>query len=364
MSVVWFKVLPPKFGGQKAVALFNAYLAEHAPLLCLCSRNNAYQTNTSFRIQKALPVGKRQVLNPVVWRRIYRIAKHHRATHLVLEFPYHGIAGVLCRQGLGLKLVVHAHNIEYLRFKEGGKRGWRWLYRLERWTMRNADLVLFKTEADLQTAQKTFDLEEKKLSVAPYGVEERKAYNKNDSGSIVRKRHDIGTGEKILLFAGTLDYWPNADAVVALVQKLIPLLNATTLSYKVVVCGRNRFKAFQYLKDLHNEKLVMAGEVNDIETYFKAADVFLNPVQSGGGVQTKTMDALSYHLNVVCFASKAAGIDHAEKKIFAAADGDWQRFATNVIKALSSNEPTPPAFFEAYNWRNIAANAFQKIIAC
>ncbi len=362
LSVVWFTVFPPKFGGQKAVSLFNAYLSKYVPLLCLCSNDNV-DSNAGYSIQRSLPVGKSQFFNPAVWRTIYCTAKQDRNTHLLLEFPYHGIAGVLCKRLLKTKLIVHAHNIEYLRFKERGKLGWRLLYQLEKWTMKAADLIFFTTEKDLDTAKKAFGLDGNKLAVAPYGAEEKR-FDKKAVQTIIKKRHGMKEGEKILLFAATLDYAPNADAAVAIVEKLVPLLNQTTLAYKVIVCGRNRFASFQYLNGLQHENLVMAGEVADIETYFGAADVFINPVLTGGGVQTKTMDALSYHLSTVCFASKAAGIKHAENKLFVVADEDWTGFATAIITASQTQTATPALFFQTYNWRTIAAGVFEKIRDC
>lgn len=363
LSLVWFKVLPAKYGGQKAVALFNRHLAVHATLLCLCSKNNE-AVDTGYRIDNSLPVGKAQFFNPFIWLKIYRTVKKESVTHLLLEFPYHGIAGVLCKKLLGVKLVVHEHNIEYLRFKEQKERGWWWLYLLERWTLRHADAVFFITKEDRQTAEKSFGLKPEKLSVVSYGVTKRNTPSREEAQAVIKKRHSIQPKEKILLFAGTLDYNPNADAIVAIYEYLIPLLDQQNFHYKIITCGRNQ-SSFHYLNELKAPtKLVMAGEVDDVETYFLAADVFINPVLTGGGVQTKTLDALSYHLNVVCFDSKLRGIENAGEKVFAVADGDWQAFANVTIAATQSSAPTPAAFFETYDWRTIAAKAYQKMLAC
>ncbi|WP_345238898.1 glycosyltransferase family 4 protein [Flavisolibacter ginsenosidimutans] len=363
LSVVWFKVLPPKFGGQKAVAFFNQHLAKCAPLICLCSKNNE-SIATNYRIENILPVGKIQVLNPFAWQKIYTAAKREGITHLLLEFPYYGLAGMLCKKLLGVKLVVNTHNIEYLRFKEQKKWWWGLLFHLERLILRAADAVFFKTEADLNAAQRKFDLTPKNLAVIPYGVDEMKGFNKAKARHIVQQKHGVEANERILLFAGTLDYVPNADAVVSVEKNLIPLLNQQSFPYKIIVCGRNRFKKFQYLNDLQNDRLLLAGEVDNIETYFEAADVFINPVLSGGGLQTKTLDALSYHLNVVCFRSKTVGISNAENKIFSVRDGDWNAFASKIIAASQRTTETPQAFFKKYNWRTIAADAYKKILAC
>ena len=152
-----------------------------------------------------------------------------------------------------------------------------------------------------------------------------------------------------------------ADAVLSIAEKLIPLLNQGSFSYKIIICGRNHLQKFDYLSQLENEHLVMAGEVADIETYFLASTVFINPVLTGGGVQTKIIDALSHHLNVVCFDSRGQGIAYAEKKIFTVEDGDWKALANAVIKASANSYATEAAFFAEYNWNAIADKAYQKL---
>src|SRR6476661_7374262 len=97
LSVVWYRVLPPLFGGQKGVAFFMEHLARQAPLTCLCSRTNQ-SVPAAFIIDNSLPVSKTQFLNPLCWMKIYRKAGNLRTTHLIVEFPYYGIAGWLCKQ--------------------------------------------------------------------------------------------------------------------------------------------------------------------------------------------------------------------------------------------------------------------------
>lgn len=363
VSLVWFRVLPPKYGGQKAVAFFNQHLAQHAPLLCLCASANQ-QIDRPYRIDNRLPNGRSSVLNPFAWLVIFQTVKREGATHLILEFPYYGIAGWLCQKLLGVKLIVRSHNIEYRRFREAGKWWWRALFVLEDWTLRHADMVFVKTVAELEIATRIFRLPSHKISVLPVGVEEQAIMNKSAAIGEVQKRHHLLPDEKILLFAGTLDYGPNADAVSALAQNLVPLLTEAGLPYRIIVCGRIQKKEFHHVKDAENDHLLVLGEVEDVETYFAAADVFLNPVQTGGGVQTKSLDALSYQLNVVCFQSRTAGIFGAGNKISAVPDGDWEAFSAAVLRAVNFTQPTPVAFFEAHNWRSIAAKAYQKILTC
>lgn len=357
LSVVWYKVLPARFGGQKGVALFNEYLGRLAPLHCLCSKDNVVE-QTSYSVDASLPVGKSQFFNPFCWRKIYKAAKRFRATHLILEFPYHGIAGMFCKKRLGVKLIVHSHNIESLRFREQKKNLWKALHHLEKWTLRHADLIFFKTEKDRSFALRNFYLDKNKTAIAPYGVVRKPIVSKQAAKDEMFKRHNILPETKLLLFAGTLDYGPNADAFVGLKNNLVPLLNKTGLDYKIVVCGRIVFESFAYLRKTQNDRLLYVGDVEDVEIYFAAADVFLAPVFAGGGVQTKAVEAVSFGLNTVCFAGMNEGITGAEAKIFSVPKHNWQAFTDATLKALRSETPTPAAFFENHNWQNTAAKAY------
>lgn len=357
LSLVWYKVLPPLYGGQKGVALFNEYLGRLIPLTCLCAKTNE-PIETSYTVDNSLPAGKGQFLNPFCWRKIISTAKRDKTTHLLLEFPYHGFIAVLCKRILGVKLVLHSHNIESIRFQEQGKRWWKALFALERWTMKNADVVFFKTEKDQTRAIDLYKFDKHKSVIVPYGVEARNSVNKQKARDFIFDRHSIAPGTKLLLFAATLDYGPNAMAMKDFEAKLIPLLNKQDSVYKIIVCGRIVYKSFDHLKCIHNENLLYAGNVTDIDVYFAAADAFLNPVLSGGGVQTKMIDALNADLNVVCFEGMQEGIAGAENKIFTASKNDWPAFADATSRALNYHSPTPSAFFQHHDWNTIAAKAF------
>ncbi|MCW3073837.1 MAG: glycosyltransferase family 4 protein [Flaviaesturariibacter sp.] len=354
ISVVWFKVLPAKFGGQKGTALFNKYLAERFELSCLCSSNNEKDASANYKLINKLPISKWQFIDPFCWKAILQSAKKEGANALILEYPYHGIAAVLAKSLLGIPFILHQHNIEYERFRQLGKWWWRLLKVYERWTCRRADLVLFKTTEDRNIAIQQFAIAHNKSFLLPYGIE---LTSDTNEPSIIKTKYGL-TDEAILLFAGTLDYAPNAEAVKAVYQKLAPQLDHLPFKYKIFICGRNRNPAFSYLKELAHPNILQAGEVEDIIPYFEAASVFINPVLTGGGVQTKIIDALSYHCNTVAFEYGLTSIDKAVcgEKIFPVANENWKEFAQAVYGAAGRKSDTPPLFFETYSWRNIINN--------
>jgi glycosyltransferase involved in cell wall biosynthesis len=357
LSLVWFRIFPAKYGGQKGIALFHKYLSEHTALTCLCSADNKGEHGMPFTILPHLPASRWQLVNPLVWWRILRTARKEKANIILLEHPYHAIAGILCRRLLGTKLVLHQHNIEYLRFKELGKWWWPVLQSLERMACRTSHLVFFKTAEDIDFALLKFNLDPGRCALLPYGVEreERMAGSRKD----IQQQYGLKDQSVIILFAGTLDYEPNAEAVASIYRKLAPQLEALNFSFRILICGRNKFPRFAWLHQLQHPSVTMVGEVDDIRPYLDAADVFIDPVLSGGGIQTKILDALARHCTVVSFEHGATGIDQliVEQKLVWVEDGAWKDFAAAIRHAAHITTNTPEAFFKKYSWETIAGKA-------
>ncbi|MCG2615393.1 glycosyltransferase family 4 protein [Terrimonas sp. NA20] len=359
LSLVWYKVYPPSFGGQKGVALFNRQLAKHCELVCLCSDNN--EPREPYTVLPALPGGQRHVINPFYWQKVKRICCAEKPSAIILEHPYQGISAWIAARTIKAKLVVHSHNIESSRFRQIGKWWWPVLRVYEKWVHRRADLSLFKTEEDLRWAIKYFGLDEEKCVVIPYGTEQTGRQRIADN--FVREKYAIRPEEKIFLFAGTLDYEPNAAAVENIFRELAPRLKASGIPFKILICGRNRFPSFQYLNDLSDQDIIMAGEVEHIEPIFTAADVFINPVLYSGGIQTKNIDAIANGCNTVCFASQSTGIpiEVCGNKLFVAADNNWDDFAGQVSNAAAFRHPTPLSFFQYFDWERILQSLIRKL---
>jgi glycosyltransferase involved in cell wall biosynthesis len=366
LSVVWYKILPAQFGGQKGIAEFNEHLAEHHTLYCLCSKNNEYK-KVNYTVLAELPVHKIQVINPANWWKINQKIRELNISHLILEHCYYGLAGIWARKFLSVKLIVHAHNIEATRFREIGKWWWRFLWLLEKKTYQASDLVLFKTPEDRDFAIRHFSLTEEQCMIVPYGLTRKnipQASEKMMAGNLIRNRHNIGFDEKILLFTGTLDYAPNANALLILVDIIIPMLNKLTEQpFRLVVCGRIINPEYQKLLSLNHEHYIYAGLVEDLDNYLLAADVFLNPVAEGGGIKVKTMEALAFNLPVISTEHSARGIDRTlvGKKLSICRDNDWHTFCQLITEAWHMNADTPDEFFKAYHWTRVIEPFLEKI---
>ena len=117
------------------------------------------------------------------------------------------------------------------------------------------------------------------------------------------------------------------------------------------------------LKAWNKDHIFYAGFVDDIDLYFKAADLFLNPVQSGGGVKTKMIESIALGTTVISTMSGAAGIDKTVcgDKLITIDDNDWSNFVKAIVENSDAASPTPDSYYESYYWGNIIRNILPAI---
>lgn len=344
-------MLPARFGGQQTISAFNNELGKHVRLICLCSKNNVAEGHEAYTVIPDLPVSKLQMINPFVWMKVADVIKREHITHIIIEHPYHAIAGWICRKRFGCKIIHYSHNIEYRRFKELKKWYWRLVKKEELWLGRFADLNICVTKEDADALMKETGTGSEKFFHLPHAVSKKNMDGKAEARNIICERHGISPNTSILLFNGTLDYRPNYDAVIYICNNIVPVLKKEMKHFVVLITGRCKTFSLQIPSSVA-AYVKYAGEVNNVEQYFLAANVYINPVQTGEGVQTKTLEALSYNLNTVCYQPLVRGIlvNLVKEKLFIA--GNISEFISHIHSALQKNNVITDAFFSFYSYNH------------
>lgn len=365
ISVVWYKVFPAEFGGQKGVAEFTQYLSRLIPLHIICAHNNTFQKE-NFTVQPILPTDKFQFYKQETYALIKEAIIAKKISHLLLEHPYYGWHGVRLAKKYTLNLIVRSHNIEYDRFRKLGKWWWPVLFILERYTHKHANLSLFKTKEDQQLAIRRFQLDPAKTMIAPIGITQHhppSAKEKESARDKLNTRHNIDPKHKILLFNGTLDYAPNAKALKHIVEEILPLLTAYRKDFTLLVTGRNEHSAYKWINKLHHPQMKIIGYVKDITPYFLGADIFLNPVSTGGGMKVKLMEALANDLNVISYKTATNGVDPklCGNKLKIVPNNESHSFIKALLEIWTSKEEIPKVFFENYHWEKIVKEVAERL---
>lgn len=121
----------------------------------------------------------------------------------------------------------------------------------------------------------------------------------------VEKKYDFA-------FVGNMNYPPNVEAVVFIVNEILPAFpNA-----KLLVAGATPHpKLVKLAKD--NANVVISGWIDDIRTAYASAEIFFAPMKTGTGMQNKLLEAMA--LGVPCvttsLANNAIGAAHNESII-------------------------------------------------
>ena len=362
LSLVSYPFLPPKMGGQKGIAYFNNYVSKHINLTCITTRNNIITDVLGYEVLTILSNKRYRYFNIFYFFTLRKQIRARKITHLILEHPYYGWLGVLLKYMCKVKLIVHSHNIESLRFKSTGRIWWKLLWLYEKFTHQQADGSFFIQENDRKYAIKEFKVDEKKCITVTYGFEMKippGMDEKKQAKYELCRQYKMDYSTKLLLFNGTLDYKPNLDALENIIKHINPLLlSSFNINYKLIICGKGLPARYNELRQYESVNIIYAGFVDDINLYFKGADIFINPVLDGGGIKTKLVEALGNGISAVSSQSGAIGVPLTVtgNKLSVVNDHDWPGFTKAIINADTSGN-IPSVFFDHFYWGNIAIKA-------
>lgn len=357
-----YQVYPAKTGGQKCIAGLYEYLSQRVPVSIVSTKNNEFPKEAAAHFFPLLGNSKLRYINPFLFVTLKKLFQKKKTTHLILEHPYYGWLGIFLKWFTNVKLVIHSHNIEGIRFKTTGKWWWRLLFHYEKLVHRHADINFFITEEDRNFALEKFRLDASKCHIITYGFDQDSMPSADaitEAKKTLRDVHGISKSEKIIFFNGTLDYKPNLDAVNTILNEINPrLLKKAASPYRIIICGKGLPASYDNLKAYESKNIIYAGFVEDIGLYFKGADCFINPVIDGGGIKTKLVEALGFNLSCISTNSGSIGVNTAitGKKLQIVPDGDWESF-TNAIFDVDEAATIPAPFFKWFYWGHISEQA-------
>jgi polysaccharide biosynthesis protein PslH len=170
--------------------------------------------------------------------------------------------------------------------------------RVERRLMRRAQHALFasaRDRADLVRVEGQRDDPLAPASVVPNGV---------DLAFWKRATRALGRDEIVL--TGAMDYPPNVDTAIHLVEDILPRVRATVPKAHVSIVGRDPSPSVRALDD--RPGVTVTGFVDDVRPYLEQASVFAAPIRFGAGIQNKVLEALAMEVPVVASPLAADGL--------------------------------------------------------
>jgi polysaccharide biosynthesis protein PslH len=350
-----YKYIKPDAGGKVCMYHSLNYLSRYCRVIAVSPISQEDDAKFLPEQRKLFSTSALRYANPMYIFSLKKIVKEEKVDCIILEHCYFAWLAFAVKKICKVPLVIRSQNVEYNRFKTFGKWWWPILKQYEIWSAKVADVTLCITKADLKTYSK--HVAANKLMDFPFGTTvSAMPVDRAASKQKVCDSLGIDTNTKLLFYNGALGYAPNKHGLDFILEKLNPVLATRLQKYKIIICGGGLADDYDKLSAYAEQHIVYLGFVDDIGTYFKAADVFLNPVIGGGGIKTKLIEAIAHGTTVVSSIDGANGFDEevAPHKIVKCTDDNVEEMCSAILDVLAKPyEATPESYYAHYYWDTI-----------
>lgn len=202
------------------------------------------------------------------------------------------------------RTILSEHNIDFERLREQcpglSPTTRKWLRDVEVDLCRRVDAVVTVSRRDRATLIRA-GVTPSRITVIPHGVD-RAAYRRRYTMN-VRKMHAVPAGTALLVFHGTFQYAPNADALRVIAREILPALRARHHAVKLLAIGVDP------PADIVGDDIIRVGPVDRLAPYLLSADVAVVPLGSGGGTRLKLLEYFAAALPVVATRKAVEGLE-------------------------------------------------------
>ncbi len=228
-----------------------------------------------------------------------------------------------------------------------------WLYR------READkLLTYEREMAAATTASVFVSEEEAdlfKQLAPESADKVVFRTQGVDNEYFSPEHDLDNPyeprQKVLVFTGAMDYWPNIEAVTWFCEHVLGEVKAAEPDFLFCIVGMKPTAEVQELGELPGVRVT--GGVPDVRPYLAHALAACLPLQLARGIQNKALEAMSMCLPVLATSDALVGIIAHEGVRNIVAD-DPQAMAQAALQILGEtrqqNVEGRNSVLAHYNW--------------
>jgi sugar transferase (PEP-CTERM/EpsH1 system associated) len=177
---------------------------------------------------------------------------------------------------------------------------------------------------------------------------------------------EIASCQPYIVFTGSMDYFPNVDAVHVFCREVFPRIRAQVPNAQFFIAGRNPTRLVRKLALLPGVRVT--GAVADIRPYLRGASAAVAPLRIARGIQTKIFEAMAMNLPVAV-SNKAAMAMPACLRREVHIEDDSRALAGCLIRLLQAkrheSETTRAAlvdYVEHTNWRGRWAELISGVV--
>jgi glycosyltransferase involved in cell wall biosynthesis len=366
---------PSHSGGTIKTAKMVEFLSKHYALTLICNLKNdeqisAIQSFTLNNVELITFVNKKQrsIINYLqsifTTLNIFRNFDTHfkqKVQAIAFQFPciivdHYEVFQYVPKNYKG-KIIFHTHNAEFILWKRFARLEmhpikkvllaieWRKIRYFESKYLAKADLI-WAAPNDIISFQQ---IQPKRNYSSTYHL--------GDDELIDLPNLDFEKTTREIMFLGTLSWEPNIMAVKWFVNEVFPIICKEFHDIKFFVVGKNPSNELIALSK-NNPNVILTGFVENLEEIYQRVRLNVIPIQFGGGIKVKTLNALYRRIPTVSTSLGIEGLSIQHKKEMLIAETP-QDFANACILLLKNkdlcNELSNNAALLAkqYTWKNL-----------
>ena len=171
-------------------------------------------------------------------------------------------------------------------------------------------------------------------------------------------KHISPTNETRLIFVGTLNWYPNIEAVRFIAYEIWPKVKTSIPGIKVDIIGANPPRDITRLAEKEKDFYVH-GFVDDVREYIERAGIYVCPINDGGGTKLKILDAFAMQKAVIAdpIACEGIAVEEGKNVLFAQNVDEYvthiKRLITNPQERNSLGKNARQLIEERYSYQMI-----------
>ena len=277
-----------------------------------------------------------------------------------IDFPQMCYSLLKCKNLTNVKIVLNQHNIEWQRFEEISKSESislirKLISRVESCRLKKyEELVYEKINFDGMTfvTQDDIDIFKQWITVHPYQLQ------LVPGGAEVQFMSKINKTSHKIIFVGVMSNELNPEGALWFINKVWPKIKKVVPDVNFYIVGKD---PIEKLKSISEPDIHVTGYVEDLKKYYETADFVVIPVQHGGGVKLKLLEAVGYGKLVVSTSVGARGTLF-QNGVDIIIEDNPESFADYCIDILNNyenyrvlEENAKKLFQDEYTWEGISA---------
>lgn len=160
--------------------------------------------------------------------------------------------------------------------------------------------------------------------------------------------------EPIFIITGSLCFPQSIESITKFIHLYYPLIKQEFSNFKLLICGRDpNKKLIEAIKELHNIEII-ANPINIINI-IKKADIYICPIESGGGIKLRIMDGLKCGIPVIAHKNSCRGYENFTKHHYILSYDDqisFIRSLRNIKEKYPNKEAIQTYYYSCFSFQS------------